>query len=548
MDPTASDIGDRGELWLASEARGAGMSATKTGTDRHGWDYLIEVPADAVGLDHPLDLRPAEITCKIQVKTFHDKRVRESIKLDNFARLAKADMPCFYAMVGLGTENDVTSVHLVHVDRNWVETVFRRLRELPADERKRSHKHTLDVTWNDDVRLAAPNGRELRTAILTHVRDGMDAYVKAKQSWKESVGYANDSYRVRFTIDGDPGAATWARMSDFAIGLERRLPITQAIVERERFGVRDLVRHHRDGGHIEIQHMKGSSPATVRLSTPDRAAVLRCEVLTTWSLFPDLPKDHQRANLRSPFFSLVLGSETTECQWNLSDDVGPQPLSMLVNAGRALRMLATADRVPVSIEYTAGAISGRFDWSAGNVLPSDAVELLDAIDAAASVTRGFGILEDPRWSIAQIFKGKSALMMLARAFGGDAKGIEIGATPNKRGGGPARVALAILLPVKVAIGDEVYASIVAVTADMDPARRDPKDRQIVLGTAVRIEHGRLRVVARAAAGDLPLEQDTVEMEKRLGDSGVQTLRWKDIAESSRVRRRTTAPPGRRRRS
>ncbi len=85
------DLGNLGESEVQRWAHQRGIVPNRVYYDKKGWDTFLEFPrvqsANKIQ-QHPLDIRPPEISCKVQVKST-DKRIGKikSIKLSNWERM-----------------------------------------------------------------------------------------------------------------------------------------------------------------------------------------------------------------------------------------------------------------------------------------------------------------------------------------------------------------------------------------------------------------------------------------------------------------------------
>jgi hypothetical protein len=239
---TGRDVGELGESELRSWAAQVGFLANKAERDRTGWDFLIELPESAAaqdGLVVPLDRRDAPIKCFVQVKSSDARPGRRQIKLDNALRFVTNPEPSFFLFLEFAGKRHPQSAFLVHVDRDLISRVLRRVRELSAIGDEALHLRTITVSYTTAHQIKRPLGRQFADSIRNHVGD-VHEYVREKLQFLRDVGYEEAVLETTLGLKL-PDVTTFDdiqdRLVDLSLGLIPPVEITGYEHKDVRFGI-----------------------------------------------------------------------------------------------------------------------------------------------------------------------------------------------------------------------------------------------------------------------------------------------------------------------
>ncbi|MDT3297499.1 hypothetical protein Q4Q57_20495, partial [Shewanella sp. SP2S2-6] len=124
------NIGNLGETKLTEWCDAARLTSNESlHEDKMGWDHLIEFPY--LKSDKPKDKQPKPIECKVQVKSTFREDGGVQIKLSALKRLVDYTSPAFILFYEFKGKEAPTldNSYLVHVDKNIISRVLKRIRE-----------------------------------------------------------------------------------------------------------------------------------------------------------------------------------------------------------------------------------------------------------------------------------------------------------------------------------------------------------------------------------------------------------------------------------
>ena len=143
---------------------------------------------------------------------------RWPIKLSNWQRLVKVPLPSFFLILEFDVQLDLHQPQRAdpaHVDKAWVTTVLRELRQLPPESA--IHRKSLESTkWTEADRLESMNGASFREAVRHHIGNQYE-YTINKKRWLETVGYENGRYSFSVRMSADTEDELMSRLVDVAI-------------------------------------------------------------------------------------------------------------------------------------------------------------------------------------------------------------------------------------------------------------------------------------------------------------------------------------------
>ncbi|NJO85173.1 MAG: hypothetical protein HC828_22120 [Blastochloris sp.] len=214
------NLGLLGELALSTWCAQVGIVANKSEQDLTGWDYILEFPitsgSEKVSL---IDKEPFPLRCFIQVKSTDDNPGKWDVKLDNWLRLVKNPLPCFFLVLEFENQTECQRAYLVHVDKKYITQVLKRLRKASALKTKELHEMTMRFNYSPLDLVSSLNGHGLSEAIHKHVSISPEEYAAQKQQVISTVGYEEGNWTINVDFLPPPNSTDPREvLVDFLLG------------------------------------------------------------------------------------------------------------------------------------------------------------------------------------------------------------------------------------------------------------------------------------------------------------------------------------------
>lgn len=442
----AKDLGRMGELELERWAAQVELVPNKCGTDKTGWDFMVEFPIRHFNLEQRLDLRPPVLECKIQVKA-HDKPTsRQSIKLDNMMRLAMGVCPAFVLSIEFG-DFDPQRAYLIHIDEEYIKRILERLYDASPGEDENDdgseseeiklHKKTLDIVYKEEDLLTELNGRGLKEAIERHVSGHLHDYGGRKLKLIEEYGRENGKYFIGLNFE--TGKDVEQQLVDFSVGLSKTLHPYSVSIKEQRFGKASNV--PKDVlTQVDFQFEDGPKPtyqSQVTLTIGDYTAVVPFDVfLPLWvTKNVDIAKEKLKVRLANKFVQFVFGLAPGST--NLGYKVPSLEETHLLKDLHYLGMVLSAmnkswesgEKVLLELANPTGKPQ-RFHFEGTTMTPELGV-LARAIESAWFIAKTFDVQDNIEVSLEDLEKDAFALAELAAIL---------------QPGGPQGISLEVFIP------------------------------------------------------------------------------------------------------
>lgn len=241
-------LGRMGEKHFDSIGTDAGLTINSSDPDMKGWDLFVEFGHRETMPQTPIDLRPQEMECKVQVKSAERCRGGVYIKLSNMERMCKSLTPQFICRYVYDRQEKPIRGYIIPIDDQLVFKTLKKLRENEAlHEPKALHEIEIWVGYNESHRLEDPKcGKELKRKLLSYIPNGMTEYSDARKQLLSKTGY-EEIGRKQFSINyrcEDPHG----QLVDFLLGI---VPIDVESGEHfdNRFGI--PLREEHEIGSLE---------------------------------------------------------------------------------------------------------------------------------------------------------------------------------------------------------------------------------------------------------------------------------------------------------
>jgi len=417
------DLGSMGESAVEGWSHQCGIVPNRPRKDIKGWDLILEFPhiKSANRIQHPLDIRPPEISCKIQVKST-DKQTGKikSIKLSNWERLVKFPLPSFFVIIEFDGKVDAQRAYLVHVGEYWIGKTLERLRDLEAGAGKPLHKCTMQLVYSESDMIDSPNGASLENAIRKHVGDDPQEYFMKKCEWIKNVGYDECRAKVHFTLPKMSYASTMETLVDFGIGVTKEINLNSLSFEDVRFGIPRPF--HPDIEPVNPKITVGEVPPAGEADvviTGEEGSILFQDSFTYYSpanLFPFIPFEYWKLRFYSEIMSFILSMKDNRVNMNLGLFQSDKPIgiSKLSKAANFIRHFTTSKNVTFKMEITINNSTLELNIHSSDFPPiNDQLNnILSIIETAGVVFSGFDQFADIEVTPTELMSQSIPLMMM----------------------------------------------------------------------------------------------------------------------------------------
>lgn len=351
------NVGGLAEDVFAAWCKAHGMTANKSGDDRKGWDYIVQFGhVDHSAVNSPLDTRPPELTCLIQVKGTDRRTNRWPVKLSNWQHLIQSPLPTFFLVLEFDPQIDPQQPqrgYLIHVDNAWITTILKYLRKLHPNTEL--HRKKLALGWSQANRLGELNGECIRETLRHHVGADFHAYTMKKLKWIETVGYNNRRYRGTVQMAADSEDELMTRLVDFAIGLRDKIPVTGLALSENRFDIPVTLQEEEfEYAELSMQR-KPDKLLDLRLRDgQSRQAVIlkQAQVYNPTSVFPFLKEHHVKIRIVADFVQLLVHYSQRKIDINVQTSIldTPQTVRRLDVFQRLIEVLSEGSRNGLVLE------------------------------------------------------------------------------------------------------------------------------------------------------------------------------------------------------
>ena len=224
------DIGKMGESFFENLCNQVDVTANRSFVDRYGWDFFIEFPDELSSL--PLDIQPAPIEAKIQIKSTNKAITKCQIKLSALYRLVKDTKPAFILFFHYEKQSYPQKIYLLHIDKTIIAKVLQRVRKSEI-ENKKLNKQTLVISYSQDNLIENIDAQSLFSKMKSYISKGLDEYQKNKAELIRTIGY--DEAPMSLTMEFD--TASLSEIIDMSLGLRDDLEVKVTSLTHKRFDI-----------------------------------------------------------------------------------------------------------------------------------------------------------------------------------------------------------------------------------------------------------------------------------------------------------------------
>lgn len=342
------DLGKAGENKFASWCSDVGITINKAEEDRHGWDYLLELPVNrATG--SAFDLHKSNMICKVQVKATEGKKLSKSVELSNLHSLATDPLPVFYLFLHFNNNANPVAAYLLHLDENHIRRILKLAREhISAGDGKRLHKKSLTLSYDDNHRLPEASGHGL----LEHLREKYyprwGSLLSAKQEVLNTAGFEDGAGTIQFTIDG---ADQRENLILSSLGYTKKISVSNFSFWNKRFGIKDPNPLVSMADAVMTMTPTGSIETRVMITSPTAETLIMPAKVYFSPFINNLDKAVFR--ISTDFIDIRADAGTKNIQLNSTiTDEKPYPLNLLRKALIFFeKTLTTQSQLSVYFEY-----------------------------------------------------------------------------------------------------------------------------------------------------------------------------------------------------
>ncbi|WP_148265873.1 DUF4365 domain-containing protein [Oceanimonas sp. GK1] len=376
------DLGLMGESAFTFWCAEAGLIPNGSQVDRTGWDFLVEFPFFTEVSPH--NIHKAALECKVQVKaTDHNKR-KLSISLSNLRRLITAQLPSFFVFIEFDGKASAERVFVVHVDKELISKVLRRLHQLEQSETNNNfNKRTMTVHYNDTHLLKKANGENLKKCLLNYIGNDISEYIETKRSHLKSTGYEDGVGNFTFTTEGEEDLKT---LIDISLGIKDQVSISKLKGFHTRFGIPSKLPFiDTKNGTLEMPDIQPTATGIIRFKINKLTTGLSFEAkLYNSALNAMIPDELKKLRVEGDFFDFQLNPFTKSASYSFSfEEDSKLEIHKFRNALRLLELLSSSgekifaefifDGLP-KLDFHVGCSNNEFHFSNELIILDNAIK------------------------------------------------------------------------------------------------------------------------------------------------------------------------------
>lgn len=448
---SSKQLGDLGEAILCKWAREEDFVVNDSNEDdRAGWDFLVELPpakSHSVARTAPYHEEMYPLKAFVQVKATDGEPGSRPIKLSNRERHLGRSEPVFFLVLEMGGKNDPEAAYLVHVGEELIRRALRRKHKNWIGDRKPLNKLKMMFSYGPDDRLSSHSGQALKEGLMAPIIEAGTA--AAYNQWKEhlvhTAGFEGGNYAIRVVPDEDIAEDDpQIVISDFQVGLRKKIPYSQAEFYPARFGLRTDEPSHRFGsGNIEAPEREPLAQVQIDVSAPGlpRRSSLEADLYASDALWQALKSNDnpERFPMRfsTPFFEIAArvgpsnGSRSRASgEFSLPEKDERHPIDELRRfAGLILILVDAAERgthaeVKVSKDGNALLSFAVEPERVSELGLADFVPVSHAFETAWELSKAFDVPQE-EMSMEDLEENLEINRMLAAVSRGEARGREV---------------------------------------------------------------------------------------------------------------------------
>ncbi len=222
-------LGQKGEVRFEEIGIDADWTVNKAGRDENGWDFLVELPAEAS--QHSLDTRQSVFECKFQIKVTSNKNGKIRIKLSAAEQLVKYKSASFVLVFIVDSFGSFIKMILIHTMGVFGEKILTELRKSELDNGLSINKKFVEINASTIGRELDINGKVLDAEVSQCIGDRNNLFQR-KETFLKECGFDgkpfSGSMNVKFNKKQE--------LMDFFLG-KTTLQAQSVSFSERRFGI-----------------------------------------------------------------------------------------------------------------------------------------------------------------------------------------------------------------------------------------------------------------------------------------------------------------------
>lgn len=489
MGTSDRDLGGMAEYLLGYWAKQINVTANKANDDREGWDFFLQFPHPSVESDTALDRRDSRIECFVQVKGTTEAQIRKSIKLSNWAKLVESPFPAFFLIFVYSDDSDPVSAYLIHVGERYISRVLQRLHKLKGEDESILNSRRVGIRWTDSDALSSLDGLGLRTAIESHMPNGMEEYTRWKLDTRASAGDPIPNL-LRWTKNFDSNDQAWQEVVDFAIGIRDSISVPNMILEEDvRFDIPNKITDLGEGTFKVTARSNIECTLDIHDVSSTTGAVFPAQLYNTRMFFGDweIPSRFDKWRITFELGELVIETGSGKGNFTLSFPAYEKVyrLDELFNIWRLVDVFSKGDTVQVSItafsDTTEHQVQAKLTLDDNSIATDDLMQYWEIVNKTRWLSRALDLPPEVQVSVAQLLFQQENIKLLRSVFDPSETDISFSAIVSDDVDGILKKELAIPFVRLLRLGEThilVSFSIAGVPTLIDNS--DPEQQQIEL--------------------------------------------------------------------
>jgi hypothetical protein len=372
----SKELGELGETYFKNLCAQVPISATKPGTDEHGWDFYCELPLDNV-YDCDLDCLQTPIKFKVQVKStyYKDKKNSVKVKLSALQKFIISPEPCFFCFVEYDTrdQSQPLNVYVLHVEETIIAGVLTRIRKIQESKGKdvKLNNEERAINYKNALKLRNFNGSELYEAIKQYIPNGLDEYIKNKQEILKTIGYEDG--KVEFNIQVDTEG--YSIMTDQMLGVEsKEIPLASFLRFTKRF---NILLKDEESPSLDTRVTMQIYPPHLNGEIVFKHSDLSNEISFSAKMFTWL--DEKSFRIESDFFELIdQPSKELDFKININFDIRYR-IKDLINIAKFMSLLCEDQHFSVGFNATSESLRRSSDYVETSEIEEKYINLLSVV-------------------------------------------------------------------------------------------------------------------------------------------------------------------------
>lgn len=276
--------------------------------DSGGWDAIVEFPLiGGIALLNSLDEQ--HIQCLVQIKSTDGIKKSVQVKLSNMKRFCATPLPCFFFFACYNGSASIKSAYLVHIDRQIMFQVLKRIRQNDAGERSPLHKVYFLVKYSDKDKIDLSHENALKNAIEKYIPLGMKRYCEDKLKDLGDIGYNESRYALNFKVASKDD---YKSLISATLGYPTRINIKDVQGWDTRFDIDIRMEEFTtEQAIIEITSVEAFSTGSIMFEDEKEEVSFKCDFFVS-PVALNAPDELASFRIRSDFFDLLVGTKNNK--------------------------------------------------------------------------------------------------------------------------------------------------------------------------------------------------------------------------------------------